>query len=108
MTEPTLTTIYLTVPPADAEEIATALVDERLAACVNRIPCESTYRWDDDVTMDTEEIMLAKTTVDRAPELVDRIRTLHPYEVPCIERFDATTAHDPFADWCGDAVSPDR
>ena len=105
MTEPTLTTIYITVPPANADELATTLVEERLAACVNRLPCESTYRWDDEVTTDTEEIMLAKTTTDRAPALIDRIRTLHPYEVPCIERFDAAAADEPFADWCVDAVS---
>ncbi|MDS0223477.1 divalent-cation tolerance protein CutA [Haloarcula sp. S1AR25-5A] len=92
-------TIYITAPQEAAAEIAQTLVEERLAACVNRVACESVYRWEGDVHTDTEEILLAKTTDERYPDLRDRIVELHPYEVPCIERFDEKDTFEPFSNW---------
>jgi len=92
-------TIYITAPEEAAEEIAQTLVEERLAACVNSVACDSVYRWEGDVHNDTEEILLAKTTDERYPDLRDRVVELHPYEVPCIERFDEADIFGPFADW---------
>ena len=92
-------TAYVTAPPDAATEIAETVVEERLAACVNTIPCRSIYRWEGEVHRDEEAILLAKTTTDGYGELVSRIRDLHPYEVPCIERFDEEDVLDSFADW---------
>ena len=97
-------TAYVTAPPEAAERLARALVEERLAACVNRVPCESTYRWEGEVVDDEEVILLAKTAEGRAPDLVARVEELHPYDVPCIERFDAADAADPFAAWVASSV----
>lgn len=99
-----MTTVFITVPRGDAEAMATRLVEERLAACVNRIDCRSTYRWDDAVQTDDEAILLAKTTDGTYEALVDRVRGLHPYDVPCIERFDESALHPPFARWRSAAV----
>jgi periplasmic divalent cation tolerance protein len=98
-------TAYVTAPRDDAADLARRLVDERLAACVNVVPCTSTYRWDDAVHEDEEAILLAKTTADRYPALADRIVAWHPYDVPCVERIDAGDAIDSFAAWCAGAVS---
>ncbi len=98
-------TAYITVPPADAATIAETLVEERLAACVNRVSCRSTYRWDGDVTTDDEEILIAKTTSERYEAFASRVRDIHPYDVPCIERFDESAVDEPFAEWCRRAVS---
>lgn len=92
-------TVYITSPPDAAAEIADALVAERLAACVNRVPCRSVYRWEGAVQRDDEVILLAKTTHDASDALVERVRDLHPHDVPCIERFDADDVFEPFADW---------
>jgi periplasmic divalent cation tolerance protein len=81
-------TAYVTAPPDAADELVRTLVEERLAACVNRVPCRSTYRWEGEVHDDEEEILLAKTTDETYPALVERVEALHPYEVPCIERFE--------------------
>ncbi len=97
-------TVYITVPPDDAESMAETLVAERLAACVNAIDCRSTYRWEGDVYRDEEVILLAKTTDDRYRDLVDRVEALHPYDVPCIERFDETAELAAFAEWRDGAV----
>jgi periplasmic divalent cation tolerance protein len=97
-------TIYITVPEEAAEEIAQTLVAERLAACVNSVTCDSIYRWEGEVQTDAEEILLAKTTDERYPDLRDRVVELHPYEVPCIERFDEADIFGPFADWRNESV----
>lgn len=92
-------TVYVTAPPEAAVEIAETLVEERLAACVNRVPCESTYRWEGEVHSDEEEILLAKTTDDAYDALVERVAEVHPYDVPCVERFDESDVLAAFADW---------
>ena len=99
-----MATLYATAPETAAESIARTLIEERLAACVNRVDCASTYRWEGEIHEDDEEILLVKTTDGRAAKAADRIETLHPYEVPCIERFDEDDALDAFADWRANAV----
>jgi len=97
-------TIYITAPSDAAERIARTLVEERLAACVNRVPCQSVYRWEEAVHTDAEEILLAKTTEDTYAALRDRVLEMHPYEVPCIERFDEADTLDSFAEWRDESV----
>ncbi|MGO4552405.1 divalent-cation tolerance protein CutA [Lysobacter sp. 2RAF19] len=66
-----------------AQRIADALVEERLAACVNLLPgMQSTYRWQGKVEHAAEVLLLAKTTRVRMPALQERIVALHPYELP--------------------------
>lgn len=92
-------TAYITAPPDAAEDIATTLVEERLAACVNRMPITSVYRWEDDIHTDDEVALLAKTTADCYEALESRIVEVHPYDVPCIERFEERDVLTEFADW---------
>ena len=69
--------------PQTADVLARALVDERLAACVNVLPgVVSTYRWQGAVERDEEVLLLIKTTADRQDALVARLQALHPYELP--------------------------
>ncbi len=98
-------TVYITAPRDDAAEIATTLVEDRLAACVNRVDCASTYRWEEETHEDAEAILLAKTSADRYDDLVDRVEAIHPHDVPCIERFSEEDVLSTFAEWRNDAVS---
>lgn len=67
----------------EAERIAAALVDERLAACVNLVPSvTSIYRWHGAVERATEVLMVMKTRRALANRLVARLRELHSYDVP--------------------------
>jgi periplasmic divalent cation tolerance protein len=83
-------TAYITAPPAAAEALARDLVTDRSAACVDRLPSRSTYRSDGGVHDDEAVLLLAKTTDDCYPDLVDRVERLHPHDVPwpCIERLE--------------------
>jgi len=97
-------TVYVTTPQSAADELAATLVDERLAACVNRFECQSTYRWEGDVVTDDEAVLLIKTTDEGYDRLESRIEELHPYDVPCIERFDETDMLARFGDWIVESV----
>ena len=77
--------LILTTMPDDsrADELAAALVGERLAACVNvHGPMVSTYRWKGAVEREAERQIVIKTTRARLPALEARLKTLHPYELP--------------------------
>lgn len=67
----------------EAGRIAEALVEARLAACVQMLPAmESIYHWKGEIARDNEILMLAKTTRGRFAELEARVRELHSYETP--------------------------
>lgn len=84
MRETDCVVVCTTLPAgADAVALGKILVGERLAACVTTQPgIRSIYRWRDAIEEDEEQQLLIKTTADRVESLGDRIRELHPYEVP--------------------------
>ena len=68
---------------ASARALATTLVTERLAACVNLLaPCRSIYRWQGAIESAEETPLLIKTTAERYAALEAAIRARHPYELP--------------------------
>jgi periplasmic divalent cation tolerance protein len=68
---------------AVANRIADALVRERLAACVNQIPgLTSVFEWEGKIEHDSEVLLLIKTPESRFDSLAERLRALHPYELP--------------------------
>jgi periplasmic divalent cation tolerance protein len=75
--------VLCNAPPDQAERIARALVDARVAACVNLVPAViSIYRWKGNVEREPETTMLIKTADDRVADVMTELRKLHPYEVP--------------------------
>lgn len=67
----------------DARALAHALVEARLAACVNIVErVHSVYRWEGRVTDDAEQLLIIKTSDDRLAALRDEVLRLHPYDVP--------------------------
>ena len=76
--------LLTTVPVGEpGERIARALVDERLAACVNLYaPMTSVYRWKGGVETDVERQMIVKTTAEQLSRIKARVAELHAYELP--------------------------
>lgn len=92
---------------ATAARIARALVEERLAACVNRLPgVRSTYRWQGAVHDDAEVLLLIKTTTDRLPALRERLPALHPYELPELIAVEVAGGLPAYLDWVAAGASP--
>ncbi len=83
-----------------ADRIALALVEQGLAACVNRLaPASSTYRWQGNVERASEVPLLIKTTRERYSDVEHAIRHLHPYDVPEIIACPIVAAHGPYLRW---------
>ncbi|WP_233492862.1 divalent-cation tolerance protein CutA [Chromobacterium sp. ATCC 53434] len=88
-----------------AERIAAALVDERLAACVNILaPCRSVYRWQDQVERAEEIPLLIKTRRDVYDRLERRLTQLHPYQVPEIVALPLALGLSAYLTWVSDSV----
>ena len=104
MPKPTYVTLC-TAPEADAEKIASALVEKRLAACVNILGnCQSIYRWDGKITADTEALLIIKTSEDKVDRLREELVDLHPYDVPEVLALAVDSGHIPYIDWIQSSV----
>jgi periplasmic divalent cation tolerance protein len=92
--------VMTTITAQRADELARALVDERLAACVNvHGPMHSTYRWQGRIEREVEHQVFIKTTATRLSELEVRLRQLHPYELPEFIVLKPETASAAYAAW---------
>lgn len=93
--------VLVTAPSGEpAAALARGLVEERLAACVNRLPgIRSVYRWQGEVCDDGEELLLIKTAADRVDALVARVREIHPYEVPEVLVLPVEAGSAPYLAW---------
>jgi periplasmic divalent cation tolerance protein len=108
MTETRSIVVLTNCPDAEsADRIATALIEERVAACVNRLaPAESTYRWQGRIEHATEVPLLIKTTAERYPALEQAIRRLHPYSVPEIVALPIVAGFLPYLAWIDEQTRP--
>ncbi len=70
------------LPPDHADRIASTLVEECLAACVNLLPVTSIYRWKGETCRDPEVTALIKVRAGAVEALKARLKELHPYELP--------------------------
>jgi len=101
--------LVLTTAPDDerAEAWARALVEERLAACVNvHGPMTSFYRWKGVVERDAERQVVIKTTRERVPSLRERLRELHSYELPEFVVLAVEDGSDEYVKWVVEQTSP--
>lgn len=91
-----------------AESLAAALVDARLAACVNVLaPCRSIYRWQGAVEAADEVPLLIKTSAERYAALEAGIRARHPYELPEIVAIPIDRGLPAYLQWLHDETLTD-
>ncbi|XP_014404702.1 PREDICTED: protein CutA isoform X1 [Myotis brandtii] len=83
-----------------AKEIARAVVEKRLAACVNLIPqITSIYEWKGKIEEDSEVLMMIKTPSSLVPALTDFVRSVHPYEVAEVISLPVEQGNSPYLRW---------
>lgn len=99
--------IYMTAGnKEEAKKIGKALVAAKLAACVNILDnMNSIYMWEGELQDDAEVVLIAKTTEACVPQLVEKVKSLHSYDCPCIVSLPVLGGHKPFLDWIGEALS---
>ena len=100
-TETDVRVAFATAPDeAVALRIARALVEERLAACANLVPgVRSIYRFRGVVEDEREVLLVIKTSADRVEALAERLRALHPYELPELVVMPTAGGLAPYLDW---------
>ena len=86
--------------PAEADRIASAVVEGRFAACVNVLPpVRSVFRWEGNVETASEILLLIKTTAPRFPALRDAIRQIHSYDTPEIIALPIVQGSEEYLGW---------
>jgi periplasmic divalent cation tolerance protein len=90
----------------EARKIAQALVERRLAACVNVVgPIHSFYRWKGAVENTPEHLLIIKTTADAFPRVRDAIRELHSYALPECVMLQIEDGGEEYLRWIAESVS---
>ena len=90
----------------EAKSIGRALVEERLAACVNVIPgMVSVYRWEGALEEAEEAVLIAKTRAEKFDALAKRVAEIHSYDTPCAIRLDIAGGLPPFLRWIDDETA---
>ena len=93
--------VYMTSgSKSEALKIGNALVEARLAACVNILDnMHSIYRWEEKIQEDSEVVLIAKTTERLVSQLIEKVKSLHSYDCPCIVSLPVLDGYPPFLDW---------
>ena len=103
--------IVLTTAGSDdeASRIAAALVERRLAACVNVVPgVVSHYRWKGKICRDEERLLLIKTSARLFPEVKHAIRELHSYELPEAVMLRIADGDPEYLAWLSAGIAPEN
>lgn len=101
MTDSEIVLLYSTFPDmASARAVARALIEAKLAACVNILPpVTSVYEWQGRVETDVETVAFIKTQADLADAAIDEARKQHPYEVPCFLKLPIDGGNADYLEW---------
>ena len=100
---------FCTCPDRDtAQRIADALVDERLAACVNVLPgLRSVYRWHGAIERADEVMLIIKTVRERLEQVTARVVALHPNELPEVIAVEIAGGLAAYLDWVAEQTRTD-
>lgn len=100
--------VYTTFPSVvEAEKVGHALVEARLAACVNILPAmTSVYRWQGAVERAEEAVMIVKTRLSLAEAVRASVKATHPYDTPAIAVLPVESMDDRYFAWILDSTTP--
>jgi len=97
--------VYITHENMDeARKVASHLLDKKLVACANFFPIESAYWWQGAIETADEIVSIVKTRAENWECVKSEVEKIHPYDVPCIVRFDIQ-ANDAFETWILDSTA---
>jgi periplasmic divalent cation tolerance protein len=91
--------VFCTAPAGEAENLARALVDAHLAACVNVVDVRSCFWWEGAVSTEPERLLIVKTQHRLLDPLIERIRGQHTYDLPEIIAIPIIGGYGPYLNW---------
>jgi periplasmic divalent cation tolerance protein len=102
--------VYITAKDKEeASRIGQTIVKEKLAGCANIIPeIESIYWWKGKLEVDNEAVLLLKSVEGKVKRIIERVKELHSYDVPCIDVIPLTDGNKDYFKWLDESISPSR
>ena len=89
----------------EARKIGTALLKEKLAACVSVVPkISSSYWWKGKIETTSESLLLIKTEAARVPKLIRKVKQVHSYAVPEVIALPILEGNPEYLRWIGQSV----
>ena len=100
-----ISVVFCTCPPAEAERLATFLVENRHAACVNILPgVTSVYRWQGKIEKDGESLLVIKCPREGVTDLREALVAEHPYDVAEVVAMPVDEGNPPYIRWVLDVT----
>lgn len=102
--------VLITCPNNEvSEEVASALLNQKLAACVNMMkPVTSLYTWEGEINRDEEMLLIVKSRADLFEEdLIPAVKAVHPYDVPEIIALPIIMGSEDYLGWIKDVTRQD-
>ncbi len=98
--------IYITTGnKEEAKTIGKELITSRLAACVNIVDnMNSLYMWEGELQDDNETILIAKTEETNVPALIEKVKSIHSYDCPCVLSLPVSDGNKAFLNWIASEV----
>lgn len=98
--------VFITCPVDKGEELANFIVENKLGACVNIVDSvKSVYWWQGNIERDKESLLVVKTSKEKFPQLVERVKEVHPYTVPEIIALPIEVGNEDYLKWIDESLT---
>jgi periplasmic divalent cation tolerance protein len=95
--------MYVTVSDeVEGKKIAKILLEKKLIACANLYPIDSLYNWEGSLQEDKEIAIIMKTRSELVEELIEELKSIHSYDVPCIVSWEIVKGNPEYLSWVKD------
>jgi periplasmic divalent cation tolerance protein len=97
--------VFITTPVEEGEKLADFIVENKLGACVNLVSeVKSFYWWQGKIERDRETLLAVKTNKEKFPELVKKVKEVHPYSVPEIIALPIVDGNEDYLKWIDESL----
>jgi periplasmic divalent cation tolerance protein len=84
----------------NAQTLAKVLLESKLIACANILPkMQAMYWWEGKIEGNEETVLILKTTTEKIAEVSTKLKSIHPYQTPCIAEIKLDSLNDEYALW---------
>jgi len=97
--------VLMTTPVDKGEELANFIIENKLGACVNVVSqVNSIYWWKGNIEKDKEALLVVKTSAEKFKELLEKVKSVHPYTVPEIIALPVVAGNPDYLNWIEESL----